>query len=86
MNLRKVKIIYSKEILDTLRDRRTLVSSVLIPIILFPILMFGINAVVVTMFKKTKAETTRITVMGEEFAPRFVSDIFRGRRRITDRP
>jgi len=78
MNLRKVKIIYSKEILDTLRDRRTLVSSVLIPIILFPILMFGINAVVVTMLQKTKAETTKITVMGEEFAPRFVSDIFKG--------
>lgn len=75
MDLRKVKIIYFKEMLDTLRDRRTLYSMVLIPIILFPILMFGISAVMVKMVKKTEAEITKIAIIGKEFAPTFVSSI-----------
>lgn len=73
MNLRKVKIIYHKEMLDTLRDRRTLYSMILIPIILFPILMFGMSAVMVMMVKKTEAEITKIVIIGKKFAPDFVS-------------
>jgi len=56
-----------------LRDRRTLYSMILIPIILFPILMFGMSAVMVMMVKKTEAEITKIVIIGKEFAPDFVS-------------
>lgn len=59
--------------LDTLRDRRTLISMILIPIILFPVLMFGMSGVMVMMIKKTEAEITKIVVIGKEFAPHFVS-------------
>ncbi len=78
MNIRKVKIIYFKEILETLRDRRTLISTILIPIILFPVLMFGMGAVVVMMMKKTEAEATRIVLIGEEHASSFVSFLLEG--------
>jgi len=78
MNIRKVRIIYFKEMLETLRDRRTLISTILIPIILFPVLMFGMSAVVMTMMKKTEAETTQIAVIGEEFASSFVSFLLEG--------
>lgn len=78
MNFRKVKIIYFKEMLETLRDRRTLISTILIPIILFPVLMFGMGAVVVTMMKKTEAEATRIALIGEEHASSFVSLLLEG--------
>ncbi|MGB2769304.1 MAG: ABC transporter permease subunit/CPBP intramembrane protease [Candidatus Zixiibacteriota bacterium] len=78
MNFRKVKIIYFKEMLETLRDRRTLISTILIPIILFPILMFGMGAVVVTMMRKTEAEATRIAVIGEEHARSFLSTLLEG--------
>lgn len=73
MDFKKVKIIYFKEMLDTLRDRRTLISMILIPIILFPVLMFGMSGVMVMMIKKTEAEITKIVVIGKEFAPHFVS-------------
>lgn len=59
--------------LDTLRDRRTLISMILIPLILFPVMMFGISAVMVMMIKKTEAEITKIVIIGKEFAPDFVS-------------
>ena len=78
MNFRKVKIIYFKEMLETLRDRRTLISTILIPIILFPVLMFGMSAVVVTMMRKTEAEATRIAVIGEEHAGSFLSVLLEG--------
>ncbi|KPL00770.1 MAG: hypothetical protein AMJ91_03375 [candidate division Zixibacteria bacterium SM23_73_3] len=78
MNLRKVRIIYFKEMLETLRDRRTLISTILIPILLFPILMFGMSAVVVTMMEKTEAEATRVAMIGEEFAHSFVFTFLEG--------
>lgn len=73
MDLRKVKIIYFKEMLDTLRDRRTLISMVLVPIILFPVLMFGMSGIMVMMIEKTEAEITKIVIIGKEFAPTLVS-------------
>jgi len=79
MNLRKVKIIYFKEMLDTLRDRRTLISMILIPIILFPVLMIGASGVMVMMIKKTEAEVAKIAIIGKEFAPAFVSLIEDGK-------
>ena len=78
MNLKKVKIIYSKEMLETLRDRRTLISTILVPIILFPLLMFGMSAVVVMMMKKTEAEATKIAVVGEPYASSFLSTLLAG--------
>ena len=72
MNLKKAKIIYFKEMLDTLRDRRTLISMILVPIILFPILIIGMSAVMVMMVKKTEAEVTRVVIIGREFAPALV--------------
>lgn len=56
-----------------MRDRRTLISMILIPIILFPVLMFGMSGVMVMMIKKTEAEITKIVIIGKEFAPDFVS-------------
>lgn len=78
MNLKKVRIIYFKEVLETLRDRRTLISTILIPIILFPVLMFGMSGVVVMMMKKTEAEATKVALKGEEHAPTFVSFLLGG--------
>jgi len=56
-----------------LRDRRTLISMILIPIILFPVLMIGMSAVMVMMIEKTEAEVAKIVMIGKEFAPAVVS-------------
>jgi len=48
---------------------------ILIPIILFPVLMIGMSGVMVMMIKKTEARTTKIVIIGKEFAPVFVSSI-----------
>ena len=56
-----------------MRDRRTLISMILIPIILFPVLMIGMSAVMVMMIEKTEAEVAKIVMIGKEFAPAVVS-------------
>ena len=69
MSLKKVKIVYLKEMLDTLRDRRTLISMLLVPILLFPVLMFGMSSLVITFAKKAEEKPARVTILGKENAP-----------------
>ena len=46
MNLRNIGIVYRKELREALRDRRTLISSLLVPLLLFPLLTAGIGAAI----------------------------------------
>ena len=39
--MRGTFVVFKKEFLDTIRDRRTLVAMVLVPLVLFPLLMIG---------------------------------------------
>ena len=41
MKIVKIKTIYKKEIMDLLRDKKTLIMMVLIPLLLYPLIMMG---------------------------------------------
>ncbi|MDY0298747.1 MAG: ABC transporter permease subunit/CPBP intramembrane protease [Candidatus Cloacimonadaceae bacterium] len=41
----KILIVYRKELLEVLRDKRTLFTTLLLPVILYPVLMIGFNAI-----------------------------------------
>jgi len=85
MDVKKVKIIYLKEMLDTLRDRRTLISMVLVPILLFPVLMFGMRGLVVSLIEKAEEKPARVTILGEENAPSVAAELFQNEKlRIVD--
>src|SRR5262245_21703371 len=43
MQLRSIKIIYLKEILDLLRDRRTIISMLVFPMLVMPMIFLGLN-------------------------------------------
>lgn len=45
MSIRKIFIVFRKELLDLFRDRRTIITSIIVPIVLYPVLMIGFNAV-----------------------------------------
>jgi sodium transport system permease protein len=55
----------AKEFLDTIRDRRTLLSMIVIPLLLFPVLMGIVNQVQET----TEAKKTDIGISGAQQAP-----------------
>jgi sodium transport system permease protein len=45
MNSKKILIVYRKELLEVLRDKRTLFTTLLLPVILYPLLIVGFNAI-----------------------------------------
>jgi len=75
MNLSAVGIVYRKEFREWVRDRRTLISTVLVPLFLFPVMMVGFSALAVVMVGKAEKETPKIMVLGGEDSPQLLASI-----------
>ncbi len=67
--LRNIGIVYSKELLDTIRDRRTIISMIVVPIMVFPLITVGFSSFVSHMLQKTQEEKQRVLFIGREYAP-----------------
>lgn len=52
--------IFKKETLDTLRDRRTLVIMILVPLLVFPLLFIGLTSLQMAVMEKEQVRTVRI--------------------------
>ncbi len=57
MNLKKIFIIYKKELLDLLRDKRTVVTSIILPIVLYPMIMIGFSSMMSRQETKLEQKT-----------------------------
>ena len=64
MRLRKVKEIFRKEILDTLRDRRTILMMIVIPVLLYPALLILITEMTAAQQAKLEQRTVKIALKG----------------------
>lgn len=69
MNWNNIRLVYCKEIIGAIRDRRTLISMIIIPLIFYPLLFLGIGYFTVTGQQKTDSLPSIVTVIGEERAP-----------------
>jgi len=72
-----IGIVYRKELTDTLRDRRTLISSILVPILLFPVLILGVAGLAIFVVQKTRTEGSRVMLLGAEHAPQLAARLER---------
>ena len=59
-----VFVVFKKEFLDTIRDRRTLVAMVLVPLVLFPLLMIGGSWLAQSQMEEAAEETLTVAVLG----------------------
>jgi sodium transport system permease protein len=75
MNLRNVGIVYRKELTEWLRDRRTLISTVLVPLLAFPILMVGMTSLMTVMIGKAQKETAKVMVLGGDDSPQLLGKL-----------
>ena len=64
MSWRAARIVYGKELRDSLRDRRTIISMIVVPVIGIPLLMFGVGALTVKTMLSARAEVPRVMVVG----------------------
>ncbi|HUK52025.1 MAG TPA: ABC transporter permease [Candidatus Binatia bacterium] len=70
MSLRNIGIVYRKELTDSLRDRRTLISTIVVPILLIPAMTIGLGGLVTSMLKKAEKDVPPVMMLGGEDSPR----------------
>ncbi len=75
MNLRNIGVVYRKELIDQLRDRRTVISMIVIPILLMPLLSIGFVTVAAKLFQKAQQEGYTVMLLGAENAPTLAEKI-----------
>jgi sodium transport system permease protein len=76
--MRTIGIVFVKELIDTIRDRRTLIFMVVIPLLLFPALFRIMFSVQRSQEKKAKAKSLRVACVTHGNASGFV-DMLRDR-------
>jgi sodium transport system permease protein len=66
---RNVSTVFRKELTDTLRDRRSLVSMFVVPTVVMPVLMLGIGVVSVKVVGKAREEAPAVMIAGAKDSP-----------------
>jgi sodium transport system permease protein len=64
-----IRTIYGKELTDSLRDRRTLVSMIILPTVIMPLLLLGLGKAASTIITRARAEIPRVMVIGGADSP-----------------
>lgn len=64
MNFKSILTIYLKELKDSLRDRRTLISTIVIPTVAMPILFFGFIGFARKMEQKNRSQASAVMILG----------------------
>ncbi len=75
MSLRNVGIVYRKELLDSLRERRTLISMIVAPLLLMPVLTVGFGFAAYKLVSEARREIPRVMVLGGEDSPSVMAQL-----------
>ncbi len=69
--MKKIIIIFKKELIDSLRDRRTLITMVVIPLLLFPLLMSITSKFMLSQAKMAREKVLQVVLIsngnGDDF-------------------
>ena len=69
MSLSSTGHVYRKELLETLRDRRTIVSMIVVPMLVMPMLIWGMSSISMRLMRKAQGERFTVMLLGAENAP-----------------
>ncbi|HEY6269627.1 MAG TPA: ABC transporter permease [Candidatus Acidoferrum sp.] len=75
MSMRNVGIVYRKELTEALRDRRTVISTILVPLLLFPVLSVGFGSLAIALVGKAKEEVPKVMLRGGDDSPAVVEGL-----------
>jgi sodium transport system permease protein len=64
MNFRIIKTVFKKEVIETLRDKRTMVIMIVLPVILMPLMIIGIPALTIQREVEISELPSDIAVVG----------------------
>jgi sodium transport system permease protein len=69
MNWHGIFTVYRKEMKDSLRDRRTLISMIVVPTLIMPLIMMIVGVITSTVVKKARQEASPIVILGGADSP-----------------
>ncbi len=75
MSWRDIFTVYRKELKDMLRDRRALLSMIIIPTFVMPLLTFGVGKVALRVTAKVREEIPTVVILGGEDSPGVVAEL-----------
>jgi sodium transport system permease protein len=73
VNFNHIRIVWRKELLDTIRDRRTLIMMIVVPLALMPLLVLGPNLLRLSEEEKKQQQVQEIVVVNGQDAPELVA-------------
>jgi sodium transport system permease protein len=86
MNWNHILTVYLKELRDSLRDRRTLISVIVIPTLVIPLIFFGMAKVMSKVMASAQEEVSKVMVIGGADSPDVVAALKAARDPERDRP
>ena len=69
MNWRNISIVYHKELKDSLRDRRTVISMIVVPIFLMPLLTIFVGTLSARLIGRALLQVPSVMIIGGEHSP-----------------
>jgi sodium transport system permease protein len=69
MSMRNIGIVYRKELMDSLRDRRTVISMVAVPLLLMPLITIGMGVLSAKLVGQAREEVPKVMILGGEDSP-----------------
>ncbi|MCL6580290.1 MAG: ABC transporter permease [Firmicutes bacterium] len=73
LSWRHVGVVARKELLDTLRDRRTWVAMIVMPLVIIPVMLLLAPSAVESQIERIEKTTFRVAVVGDEEAESLVA-------------
>lgn len=87
MSWRHIRTVWHKELLDTIRDRRTLIVMILVPLLIMPIFVLGPSYLMGSQEEQKREEAQKIVVLNESEAPELGAVLRESKvLRIVERP
>jgi sodium transport system permease protein len=75
MSVRNVGIVYRKELTDSLRDRRTVISMIVVPLLVMPLLTIGMGALSLALVGLAMKEVPSVMILGGEDSPHLMTEL-----------
>jgi sodium transport system permease protein len=75
MNWSNIVTVYLKELRDMLRDRRTIISMIVVPTLIMPLIMFGVGSIMTRIMKQAQTEIVSVMVLGGADSPGVVASL-----------
>jgi sodium transport system permease protein len=80
MNFRNIFTVYAKELKDSLRDRRTLMSTIIIPTLVIPLMTFTVGKAMTKIISNAREETPTVMILGGADSPGIVAQLNANKR------